>query len=168
MTLQVSDKIYLQIYVAMLQHIHKIKGHRSSGLLFTFWVLLAFCSIAQLRWEVINYNSGNFDPLNWAGYRFISYVIFYTIVSIMLVLNLFSDKAPRHTTYPAASNPSPEVAASAVNRAFFFFFDPTAWKGWRRPLTEKNIFDINPENASSELVPEFDKNFQASLDKQKR
>lgn len=55
-----------------------------------------------------------------------------------------------------------------VNRSFFFFFDKTAWKGWRRPLTEEDIFDINPENASAELVPEFDKNFNDRVDKKRR
>jgi ATP-binding cassette subfamily C (CFTR/MRP) protein 1 len=130
--------------------------------------MMTLCSIPQLRWEINNFNTGNFDELNWAGFQFINYVAFFTLISVMLVFNCFSDKAPRNSSYPKYSNPSPEISASMLNRAFFFFFDRTTWKGWRHPLTEKNIYDINPENASRELVPEFDKNFQASLDKQRR
>lgn len=157
------------MFIGVLQHYHKRKGHRSSGLLLTFWLLLAVCSIPQLRWEVNNFNTKHFDEeLTYEGYRFINYVTFYSIVSIMLILNCIVDKPPRHTTYPKSPNPSPELSASMLNRAFFGFFDKTAWKGWRRPLTEQDIYDINPENASSELVPEFDKNFTRSLDKRKR
>ncbi|CRL02864.1 CLUMA_CG015851, isoform A [Clunio marinus] len=163
-------KIATLLYVAFLQQFHKIKGHRSSGLLFTFWVIFTFCSIPQLRWEVINFNTGNFDGENisWAGIRFIIYVTFFSLISIMTILNFFSDKPPRHSSYPKATNPNPEISSSMANRAFFLFFDPTAWRGWRRPLEERDIYDINPENASSELVPEFDKHFKASVEKQKR
>lgn len=146
---------------------HKVKGHRTSGVLFTFWLILTVCSIPQLRYEVNNFNVSDFE-LNWNSFQFIKYVVFFSFISIMLALNCFSDKPPRHSSFPKATNPNPEVSASMVNRAFFFFFDPTAWKGWRRPLTEKDIFDINPENASRELVPVFDKNFKISSDKQKR
>lgn len=156
------------MFALFLQHFHERKGHRSSGLLFMFYVLLVFCSIPQLRWEIMRFQASSLDPLNYLGFQFIYYVTFFTLISIMLTLNLFTDKPPRYTTYPKYANPSPELSASMVNRAFFFFFDPTAWAGWRRPLTEKNIYDINPENASSELVPEFDKNFQRSLERQKR
>jgi hypothetical protein len=138
-------------------------------LLFVFWVLLTVCSIPQLRWEVNNYNTSHFDDgINWAGYRFIYFVTFFTLSSCMLVLNCFSDKPPSHTTYPKSSNPSPELGCSIVSRIFFGWFDKTTWIGWRSPLTESNIFDINPQNASHEMVPEFDKSFQRSLDNQKR
>lgn len=106
--------------------------------------------------------------MTYAGYQFINYVAFFSMVSLMLVLNCFVDKPPRHSTYPKPTNPSPELSASMLNRAFFAFFDRTAWKGWRRPLTERDIYEINPENASSELVPEFDRNYKNSLDKKRR
>ena len=86
----------------------------------------------------------------------------------MVILNCFSDKEPKKNTYPKSTKPNPELSASIVNKMFFGFFDRMAWTGWRRPLTEKDIFDINPENASSELVPLFDKNFQKTIDKQRR
>lgn len=149
---------------------HRSKGHRTSGLLFTFWLLLAFCSIPQLRWEVNNFNTAHFenDGLTWEGYKFISFVTFFSLVSLMVILNCFIDKPPKNSTYPKSTNPNPELNASILNRVFYGFFDKYAWLGWRRPLTEKDIYDINPENASSELVPVFDKNFQESLDKQRR
>lgn len=155
--------------MGLLQLYHKKKGHRSSGLLLSFWLLLTFCSIPQLRWEVNNYNTSHFDDeVTWEGFRFVYFVTFFSLISLMLIINCFSEKPPRHTTYVKYSNPNPELSASVLNRVFFGFFDRTTWVGWRRPLTEKDIYDINPENASREQVPQFDKNFQASIDKNKR
>jgi ATP-binding cassette, subfamily C (CFTR/MRP), member 1 len=137
-------------------------------LLFVFWVLLTVCSIPQLRWEVNNYNTSHFDDgINWAGYRFIYFVTFFTLSSCMLVLNCFSDKPPSHTTYPKSSNPSPELSASFLKQIFYAWFTRTTWTGWRRPLTEDDVFDINPQDSSAELYLPFAKYFQEDLKKNK-
>ena len=166
----IKVNFHQQIFAALIQYWHKTKGHRSSGLLFTFFLLLTLFSIPQLRWEINNYNSSHFgnDGITWEGYQFIIYITFFTLISCMLVLNCFADKAPRHTTYPKSSKPSPELGCSVLSRIFFAWFDKTTWTGWKNPLLESSIFDINPENASNEMVPIFDKNFQRSLDSQKR
>lgn len=133
--------------------------------------MLTVCSVPQLRWEVNNFDTAHFesdDGLMWEGYRFINYVTFFSLISVMVILNCFIDKPPKHTTYPKATNPNPELNSSIVNRIFYGFYDRIALMGWRRPLTEKDIYDINPENASSELVPVFDKNFQKTIDNQRR
>lgn len=152
-----------------MQHFHKIKGHRSSGLLFNFWLLFVVCSAPQLRSEIINFNRGNFDHefLTWSVCQFINSMIFFSFLVIMLVLNLFADNQPKHTTYPKSANPSTELSSSFVNKIFFFWFDPLIWKGWRRPLVEKDIYDINPEDTCAELVPPFDKLFKESIEKAK-
>lgn len=86
----------------------------------------------------------------------------------MLVLNLFADSQPRETTYPKSSNPSSELRSSFFNKIFFFWFDPLTWKGWMRPLTESDIYDINPQDTCYELVPPFEKYFKQSVEKGKR
>lgn len=83
----------------------------------------------------------------------------------MLFLNCFADKQPRNTTYVKSDNPSPERSSSFLRQIFFQWFDRTTWVGWRRPLTEKDIYDINPEDTSGELVPPFDKYFAESVEK---
>lgn len=123
----------------------------------------------MLRWEVSNFNTSYFgDDFSWEGFQFINFVLFFSFTSIMTILHCFSDKPPQNSTYPKPVNPSPELKASIVNRLFFWFFDRTALTGWRNPLTEKDIFDINPSVASVELVPEFDRNFKKSLEKQRQ
>lgn len=86
----------------------------------------------------------------------------------MLCLNGFADKAPRHTTYHKFNNPSPELSSSFLRQIFFQWFDKTVYYGWKRPITEKDMYDINPDDASRELVPPFDKYFNESVEKNKR
>ena len=155
-----------QIVVALLQHLHKIKGQMTSGLLFVFWLFLVVFASPQLRWEIQTYDS---DSLNkWKEFQFINYITYFTLISVMLFLNCFADKPPRKTTLKMPSNPSPEKSSSFLRQVFFQWFDSTVWKGWRRPLTEKDIYDINPEDTSRELVPPFDKYFYESVEKGRR
>lgn len=143
---------------------HKFKGHRTSGLLFIFWVTLVIFASPQLRWVIREYDSDNLTT--WMEFQFINYITYFTLISMMLVLNCFADKEPRQSTYPnKSSNPSPERSSSFLNQIFFQWFFATVWNGWRRPLTEADIYDINPENTSRELVPPFDKYFAESLEK---
>lgn len=164
------NKLRHQLCIALLQHFHKVKGHISSGLLFNFWLLFVICSAPQFRSEIIDFNSANFelDDWHWKSFQFINFMIFFSLLVLMLVLNLFADSQPRQTTYPKSANPSSELRSSFFNQIFFFWFDPLTWKGWRRPLTEKDIYDINPQDTCYELVPPFEKYFKESVDKGKR
>lgn len=135
-----------------------------------FWFMLAFFAIPQMRWVVINYRDDYFSgpSMSWEAIQFLIYCIYYSLISIMVILSAFADKEPRHTTYPKFANPSPELRVGAVIKLFYFWFDRTAWRGYQRPLVETDIYDINPENASAELVPKFDRNFQRSVKKSQK
>lgn len=151
-----------QILVAFLQLMHKMKGHMSSGLLFNFWLVLVIFAVPQLMWELRNYDSAGEN--SWEQFQYVNYIIYFSLISIMLFLNCFADKKPRHTTYAKSDNPSPEQSSSFLRQLFFQWFDHTTWVGYKRPLTEKDIYDINPDDASRELVPPFDKYFAESVE----
>jgi ATP-binding cassette subfamily C (CFTR/MRP) protein 1 len=155
----------LKTLVAFLQQYHKHKGHRTSGLLFNFWLLLTVCAIPELLFTLFEVRE---RATQWATFQYASYIAYFSVVCLMLVLNCFADKAPRRTTYRNYDNPSPELQASFLRQIFFQWFDKTTWRGWRGPLTERDIFDINPDDASCELVPPFDKYFNESVEKGRR
>jgi len=162
-------KIFSFLLAGCLQYFHKKRGHRTSGLLFVFWLLLSVCSIPQLRWEVINFHDDNFDPeINLPGFQFINFVTFFSLISLMVILSCFCDKLPRSSTYPKNENPCPELRVSILNKTFFAWMEPVILKGFRRPLEESDVFSINPENSSAELVPVFDKNFKKSQMKKEK
>jgi len=49
----------------------------------------------------------------------------------------------------------------------FFWFDKLAWKGYKKPLTTNDLWDLNPEDKSAALVPLFDKYWKQTQDKLK-
>jgi hypothetical protein len=138
--------------------------------LFNFWLLLSSFASFELRTQVVNFNTNYFDnnELSWDGWQFLSYCTYFTLICIMWILNCFSDKPPNNSTYPKFANPSPELSVSFLNKIHFQWFTRTAWNGFMRPLTEKDLYDIHPQDTCAELFPAFDKHFQDSIDKNKR
>lgn len=61
--------------------------------------------------------------------------------------------------------PCPEQSASFLSRLFFTWFDPLAWKGYRRPLEHKDLWEMNVEDTSKEIMPLFLKYWSKSVAK---
>lgn len=61
--------------------------------------------------------------------------------------------------------PCPETAASFLSRLFYTWFDALAWKGYRNPLENKDLWDMNEEDTSKEIMPVFNKYWNKSVAK---
>lgn len=158
--------ITFQSLCLYLLRLHKCKGHRASIFLFIFWFILTFCAIPQLRWEINNVEINfTYQYSWWRSYYFLSYTTFFILISVMTILSAFHDKAPINSTYPKYEKPSPQLKAGPLNQLFFSWFSKTTWIGFKRPLIIDDIYDVNPQFASNELVPVFEKNFQESIQK---
>ncbi|CAG2055590.1 unnamed protein product [Timema podura] len=59
-------------------------------------------------------------------------------------------------------NPCPELGASFLSRLFFSWLDPLVWKGYRNPLKSADLWSLNPEDTSEEIVPVFNKHWEAT------
>uniref|UniRef100_A0A182M895 ABC-type glutathione-S-conjugate transporter n=1 Tax=Anopheles culicifacies TaxID=139723 RepID=A0A182M895_9DIPT len=143
-------------------------GVRTSGTMFMFWFLRMFFGIIQLRTEVMENDKrpnaiGSGDTVDFWEYQYVSYIIQYSFICLMLVLELFPDKAPKVSHYPESKNPNPELQSSFFSKLLFLYFDAFAWKGFRKPLTMEELYDINPQDTSRELVPPFDKYWEMSV-----
>ena len=95
-------------------------------------------------------------------------MIYFSLTFLQLLFNCFSDRPPKSRDYPKASNSSPELSSSFLRKLFFQWFDPMTWKGYRRPLETNDIWAMNPDNMSKNLVPEFDKHWNNSVEKGKK
>jgi len=82
-----------------------------------------------------------------------------------LVFNCFADALPRFSEYPPVERPCPEQRASFLSKLFFSWFDALAWKGFRKPLEVKDLWNMNPEDTAREIVPVFDKHWNETLHK---
>nr|CAD7452936.1 unnamed protein product [Timema tahoe] len=64
-----------------------------------------------------------------------------------------------------STNPSPFLEASFPSRLYFQWFDRFVWKGYRQPVTRSDLWGLNPEDTSKEVVPLFDKHWKRTLSK---
>ncbi|XP_049764041.1 multidrug resistance-associated protein 1 isoform X1 [Schistocerca cancellata] len=137
------------------------RGMRTSGLLFLFWLLLAICGAVQYRAQIALTYENTFEP----AFSFISYMIYYPLILVILVLSCFADAAPRFSEYPTVEKPCPEGSASFPSRILYTWFDRLAWKGFRKPLEMKDLWNMNPEDTAREVLPQFDKHWEKTLQK---
>ncbi|KDR24195.1 Multidrug resistance-associated protein 1, partial [Zootermopsis nevadensis] len=140
---------------------NRVRGMRTSGLLFLFWFLLALCGAVRYRYELTVTNIEQEDRF----FSFVSYMIYYPLVLAMLIFNCFADAPPRFSEYPLVERPCPEQGASFLSKLFFAWFDALAWRGFRKPLETKDLWNMNPEDTASEVIPAFDKYWEKTLRK---
>ncbi|KAJ0175661.1 hypothetical protein K1T71_008820 [Dendrolimus kikuchii] len=156
-------KILTFVLSGTLLYYNRKYGMRASGVLFFFWLLLVLAGLPQLRSEIVNhYNLSDDENVR---YIFVSFMIYYPAIVIMFVLNCFADLPPKDTPYKYEKNQCPESAAGFPSRLTFSWFDPLAITGFRRSLTESDLWALNPPDSSIEVVPKFDKFWEKSLKK---
>ncbi|KAH9512009.1 hypothetical protein DERF_010425 [Dermatophagoides farinae] len=56
------------------------------------------------------------------------------------------------------SNINPWFHAGFLSRITFWWFNPIIWMGYRRPLVERDIFQLDHENRTAEILRKFQKN----------
>ncbi|XP_034949722.1 multidrug resistance-associated protein 1 isoform X2 [Chelonus insularis] len=153
-------KIVTFSLAAFLLYYNKKFGMRTSGLLFLFWFLLAFCGIVQFRSMLRDYQNQPERP-----YSFVSYMIYYPLVVIMFILNFLVDAEPKFSEYGHVEFPCPEQSASYPSRILFAWFDSMAWKGFKKPLETSDLWSMNPEDTAAEIVPKFNKYWTRNIKK---
>ncbi|XP_047989436.1 multidrug resistance-associated protein 1 isoform X3 [Leguminivora glycinivorella] len=148
---------------ATLLYYNRKYGMRASGVLFFFWLFLVIAGIPQLRSEIILHNQKRDDEN--VQYAFVSYCLYYSLAVVMFLLNCFADLPPRDTPYKYEKNQCPESASGFPSRLTFSWFDPLALTGFRRSLTEGDLWALKPPDSSKEVVPKFDKFWERSVRK---
>ncbi|XP_049867756.1 multidrug resistance-associated protein 1 isoform X1 [Pectinophora gossypiella] len=148
---------------ATLLYYNRKYGMRASGVLFFFWLLLVLAGLPQMRSEIVEHNQLAYNEN--VQYNFVSYMIYYPLIVLMFVLNCFADLPPRDSPYQYEKNQCPESSSGFPSRLMFSWFDPLALTGFRRSLTESDLWALNPPDSSKEVVPRFDKFWHRTLKK---
>ncbi|XP_054264491.1 ATP-binding cassette sub-family C member 3-like [Macrosteles quadrilineatus] len=133
---------------------NRVRGRHTSGVLFFFFLLLTIGGAVQFRTE-LRLRSKEIDEES--NFKFILYMIYYPIVVVMLILNLFPDPPPRETFYPQSKKLCPEVHASYASRVLFAWFDRLIWKGFKSPLTVADLWDLRFQDTAGQIIPRFEK-----------
>ncbi|XP_029344396.1 multidrug resistance-associated protein 1 isoform X2 [Acyrthosiphon pisum] len=150
-------------FVTILICANRARGIRSSGLIFLFWLSFAFFGMVQYRTEL----RLAFYDVSFHNYPFISYMVYYHIILIEFVLSFFADAEPRKSDYESVQVPCPEMKASFPSKVLFSWFDSFAWSGYKRPIEFKDLWNMNYDDSSQEVLSVFDKYWERSLIKAK-
>uniref|UniRef100_A0A8D8XGU9 ABC-type glutathione-S-conjugate transporter n=2 Tax=Cacopsylla melanoneura TaxID=428564 RepID=A0A8D8XGU9_9HEMI len=154
-------KLLTFILLGALILANRARGIRASGFIFLFVLLLVACGMSQYRTELTNALGEN----HTMDYQFVSFMIYFPCVISLFILNFFADAAPTFSEHPVTENPSPEYRASFPSRLVFAWFDRMAWLGYKKPLETKDLWDLNHEDTSKEVVPVFDRHWKETLRK---
>ncbi|CAI6345762.1 unnamed protein product [Macrosiphum euphorbiae] len=150
-------------FVTVLISANRARGLRSSGLIFLFWLSMAFCGMVQYRTEL----RLAFDDVSLHNYPFTSYMVYYPIILIEFVLSFFADAEPRLSDYDSVQVPCPEMKASFPSKVLFLWFDSFAWSGYKRPIESKDLWNLKYDDSSQEVFSVFDKHWERSIIKAK-
>lgn len=58
--------------------------------------------------------------------------------------------------------PCPDTFTSYPTRLFYAWFDSFIWKGYKKPLENEDLWDINAEETTKEVLPAFNKYWNRS------
>uniref|UniRef100_A0A673LTC3 Canalicular multispecific organic anion transporter 1-like n=1 Tax=Sinocyclocheilus rhinocerous TaxID=307959 RepID=A0A673LTC3_9TELE len=114
-----------------------------SGSLFVFWLLQVLCAIFQFQTLLR-------DALNKEEIadlpRFCLFYISYGLQLIAWVLSAIADVSPEN----------PEARATFLSRITFNWFNSMVIKGYKRPLVQEDMWDLNEKDSSQAICQGFE------------
>ncbi|XP_054875423.1 multidrug resistance-associated protein 1-like isoform X2 [Amphiprion ocellaris] len=142
------------VLAVVLIQMERIKGTRSSVLLFLFWMFLVLCSMVPLKVTIEQIID---QGLSSDALRFVAFFICFSLQLIELVLSCFSDCRPLSDKHANIQNQCPEEDAPFLSKFFFFWFSSLVVRGYRRPLQAADLWTLRDQDSSVYIMTELDK-----------
>ncbi|XP_042345538.1 multidrug resistance-associated protein 1-like [Plectropomus leopardus] len=140
------------VLAVVIMQADRMKGARSSVLLFLFWTLLVLCSLVRLRVDVEQIIDQGFSS---DAARFVAFFICFSLQLIELILSCFSDHRPLSEKH--AYNQCPEEDASFLSKFFFFWFSSLVVQGYRQPLQAADLWPLRDQDTSNRIMTDLER-----------
>ncbi|XP_067407154.1 multidrug resistance-associated protein 1 isoform X1 [Emydura macquarii macquarii] len=128
----------------------RMKGVQSSGIMLIFWFTALLCATIIFRSKILH-------ALNLGAevdvFRYITFYSYFILVLIQLILSCFPERPPLFSETVNDPNPCPESNASFLSKITFWWITGLMIQGYRRPLEAKDLWLLNKEDTSEEIVP---------------
>ncbi|OWA50131.1 Canalicular multispecific organic anion transporter 2 [Hypsibius exemplaris] len=95
------------------------------------------------------------------GFVFSIQTLSFPVVVAQFVLSCIAEKF--RELVADCANPSPELLTSVSGQSVFSFFDSMAYLGWKKTLTQKDLWDLTPEDRVKTLWDRLQKFWQREL-----
>ncbi|RXN06628.1 canalicular multispecific organic anion transporter 1-like protein [Labeo rohita] len=120
-----------------------------SGSLFLFWLLQVVCAVFQF--QTLLRDALNKDEIADLP-RFCLFYISYGLQLIAFVLSAIADVSPE---VKQMSKTNPEAKATFLSRITFNWFNSMVIKGFKRPLVQEDMWDLNEEDSTQTICQQF-------------
>uniref|UniRef100_A0A3B3IJ80 Multidrug resistance-associated protein 1 n=1 Tax=Oryzias latipes TaxID=8090 RepID=A0A3B3IJ80_ORYLA len=153
------------LLATLLVQYERMKGVQSSGIMLIFWLLALLCASVTFRSKILQAQD---QPEAVSGWRYTTFYVYYALLLLALVLSCLSDQMPLFSQAVKDPNPCPEPGASFLSRITFWWISGMMLSGYKRPLEEKDLWSLNPEDRSHCVVPQLLRRWTAECHKVKR
>ncbi|XP_043955721.1 multidrug resistance-associated protein 1 [Gambusia affinis] len=130
----------------------RLKGVQSCGVLLIFWLLALLCATVSFRSKILQAQN---EPETVCIWKYTTFYIYYAFLLVALVLSCLTDQPPLFSQAVKELNPCPEPGASFLSRITFWWITGLMMVGYRRPLEEKDLWSLNPDDCSHRVVPQL-------------
>ncbi|NXT66261.1 MRP1 protein, partial [Chaetops frenatus] len=143
----------------------RIKGVQSSGVMTIFWFISLLCAtvifISKIK-QTLNVGADE------DAFRYVTFCIYFVLVLVELILCCLPEQPPLFSETVNDPNPCPEFSASFLSRITFWWITGLMIQGYRNPLEAKDLWSLNKEDKSEEIVPGLARNWAKEWSKTKR
>ncbi|XP_031462657.1 multidrug resistance-associated protein 1 isoform X1 [Phasianus colchicus] len=148
----------------LIQH-ERMKGVQSSGVMMIFWLISLLCATVIFRSKIMLALNTDTEV---DAFRYVTFCTYFTLLLVQLILSCFPEKPPLFSEAVNDPKPCPEFSASFLSRITFWWITGLMIQGYRRPLEAKDLWSLNKEDTSEEVVPGLARNWAKEWAKTKR
>lgn len=152
------------VLVFGLNVFYRNRGVHTSGLMFIFWLLMSIVTVINFRSLLRStfQDSVNGVVANWniSELKYTVRLVSTPIVIIQFFLACIADKKaqdPFILTGEDYRNRSPEIDASILSQITFWWLNPLMWLGYKRALTQDDLFSVKPSDRTEVVSQNFDR-----------
>ncbi|XP_062954765.1 multidrug resistance-associated protein 1 isoform X2 [Cynocephalus volans] len=153
------------LLATFLIQLERRKGVQSSGIMLTFWLVALLCALAILRSRIMTALK---EDTHVDLFRDVTFYIYFSLVLLQLVLSCFSDRSPLFSETINDPNPCPETSASFLSKITFWWITGLMVRGYRQPLEAGDLWSLNKDDTSEQVVPVLVKNWKKECAKSKK
>nr|XP_054389570.1 nuclear pore complex-interacting protein family member B4 isoform X4 [Pongo abelii] len=153
------------LLATFLIQLERRKGVQSSGIMLTFWLVALLCALAILRSKIMTALK---EDAQVDLFRDITFYVYFSLLLVQLVLSCFSDRSPLFSETIHDPNPCPESSASFLSRITFWWITGLIVRGYRQPLVGSDVWSLNKEDTSEQVVPVLVKNWKKECAKTRK
>uniref|UniRef100_A0A4W6CKQ2 ABC-type glutathione-S-conjugate transporter n=1 Tax=Lates calcarifer TaxID=8187 RepID=A0A4W6CKQ2_LATCA len=143
----------LVLAVVIIQ-VERMKGSRSSVLLFLFWTLLVICSVVPLKVDIEQIIDQGFSS---DAIRFVAFFICFSIQLIELVLSCFSDHRPHSDKHTYVQVTNTTLNCSIIHSDMFCPPVSLVLQGYRCPLQAVDLWSLRDQDSSIRIMTDLEK-----------